>query len=267
MPGATPARTLTAQPHLRFQLTRLATPGATGRVPADLSLARWLLFLHPGGSHARSFHPSRTSLARLDHRRSDLVGLVRPASSAGAASSTFTKTFQQAINRNVDMLFCIDDSSSMALSQNNLRRNFPAFMTTLRDAPQGLPNLHVAVVSSDMGAGAEGAVSDCGPNGGKNGIFQYTPKPPPPGETPCVTNLDPGRDVHRRLRRRPELHRRHQGYVLLHRRSRAERVRLRAPVRRHPSRARRGRPGRPAREPGLPAPGADRGDHHDHQRG
>jgi hypothetical protein len=89
--------------------------------------------------------------------------------------STFVKTFQQSINRNVDMLFLIDDSSSMRLSQDNLNRNFPTFMTTLQMAEQGLPNLHVAVVSSDMGAG-DGTVSGCNSSGGKNGIFQYSPR-------------------------------------------------------------------------------------------
>jgi hypothetical protein len=85
---------------------------------------------------------------------------------------TYGKTFQQTINRNVDMLFLVDDSSSMRLSQDNLNRNFPTFMTRLMDPP-GLPNIHVAVISSDMGAG-DGSVASCDSTGGKNGIFQYT---------------------------------------------------------------------------------------------
>jgi hypothetical protein len=88
---------------------------------------------------------------------------------------TFGKTFQQTINRNVDMLFLVDDSSSMRLSQDNLNRNFPTFMTTLQSSPQGLPNIHVAVISSDMGAG-DTSVAGCDATGGKNGIFQYTPR-------------------------------------------------------------------------------------------
>jgi len=87
----------------------------------------------------------------------------------------YGKTFQQTVNRNVDMLFLVDDSSSMRLSQDNLNRNFPRFMTTLQAAPQGLPNIHVAVISSDMGAG-DGSVSGCNTTGGKQGIFQYTPR-------------------------------------------------------------------------------------------
>ena len=80
-----------------------------------------------------------------------------------------------ATNRNVDLLFLIDDSSSMRLSQDNLRRNFPVLMQQLENLPGGLPNIHVAVVSSDMGAG-DGSVASCDSTGGKNGNFQYTPR-------------------------------------------------------------------------------------------
>ena len=75
--------------------------------------------------------------------------------------------------RNVDILFLIDDSSSMRLSQANLERNFPAFITSLEALPGGLPNLHLAVISSDMGAG-DGSISGCNATEGKGGIFQYT---------------------------------------------------------------------------------------------
>jgi len=57
------------------------------------------------------------------------------------------------VNRNVDLLFVIDDSSSMRLSQDNLTRNFPVLMNALESLPSGLPNVHIAVVSTDMGAG------------------------------------------------------------------------------------------------------------------
>ena len=100
--------------------------------------------------------------------------------------ATYGKNFQQTINRNVDMLFLVDDSSSMRLSQTNLERNFPTFMTTLQNAPQGLPNIHVAVISSDMGAG-DGSIAGCDSTGGKNGIFQYTAR-----GTCQATNLQQG---------------------------------------------------------------------------
>jgi len=89
------------------------------------------------------------------------------------------------VNRNVDILFLIDDSSSMKLAQDNLLRNFPTFMTRLQDPP-GLPNLHMAVISSDMGAG-DGSIAGCDTTGGKQGIFQYTARG---GCT--TTTLEPG---------------------------------------------------------------------------
>ena len=101
------------------------------------------------------------------------------------ASITFTKTYAGAVNRNVDVLFLIDDSSSMRLAQDKLLRDFPTFMTRLQDAP-GLPNLHLAVISSDMGAG-DGSIAGCDSIGGKQGIFQYTAR-----GTCTTTNLEPG---------------------------------------------------------------------------
>jgi hypothetical protein len=93
----------------------------------------------------------------------------------GGAGNRLTGTLPTTINRNVDVLFMIDDSSEMRLAQTNLINNFPTFMTTLQSAPQGLPNLHLAVVSQDMGAG-DGSISGCDALGGKKGIFQYTPR-------------------------------------------------------------------------------------------
>jgi hypothetical protein len=90
-------------------------------------------------------------------------------------SMTDKNTVSLVANRNVDLLFLIDDSLSMKQSQDNLRRNFPAFMTALKNLPGGLPNVHIAIASSDMGAG-DGSISSCDATGGKNGIFQYAPR-------------------------------------------------------------------------------------------
>ena len=88
-------------------------------------------------------------------------------------------------NRNVDLLFMIDNSQSMTKSQDNLLRNFPSFMTALKGLPGGLPNVHIAVVSSDMGAG-DGTFSDCNASGGDGGVFRSTPR-----GACTATNLDP----------------------------------------------------------------------------
>jgi hypothetical protein len=115
-----------------------------------------------------------------------------------------------ASNRNVDLLFLIDDSSSMRLSQDNLLRNFPVLMNAIENLPGGLPNIHIGVISSDMGAG-DGSIAGChatdgsgGPGGSgmggagggfgasnlfelKNGVFQYAAR-----GTCTVTGLAPG---------------------------------------------------------------------------
>ena len=77
-------------------------------------------------------------------------------------------------SRNVDILFVVDDSSKTARLQRNLIMNFPILMQRLEDPP-GFADLHMAVVSTDMGAG-DGSIAGCDANGGKNGVFQYAPR-------------------------------------------------------------------------------------------
>jgi hypothetical protein len=92
------------------------------------------------------------------------------------------------VNRNVDLLFMVDNSKSMGLSQENLLRNFPGFMDRLAELPGGLPNVHIAVISSDMGAGDGVSVGGCGAGGtGDRGVFRSTPR-----DLCTATNLDPG---------------------------------------------------------------------------
>jgi hypothetical protein len=85
---------------------------------------------------------------------------------------TFMNTFQETLNRKIDILFMIDNSSSMENSQANLQANFPRFMDVLKALPDGLPDLHLAVVSSDMGVG-HSDIPGCNASGGDNGIFRF----------------------------------------------------------------------------------------------
>ena len=57
------------------------------------------------------------------------------------------------LNRNIDILFVIDDSGSMGEEQASLARNFPAFINVLNTIPGGLPDVHIGVVSSNVGTG------------------------------------------------------------------------------------------------------------------
>ena len=64
------------------------------------------------------------------------------------------------INRNVDILFVIDDSPSMGDKQRNLAQNFPKFIEELKKIPGGLPSVHIGVTTSDLGTrGADGVIA------------------------------------------------------------------------------------------------------------
>lgn len=60
-------------------------------------------------------------------------------------------------NRNLDLLFVIDDSATMLDKQAAIRAAFPRFIDELAALDGGLPNLHVGVVSSDMGTLGSGS--------------------------------------------------------------------------------------------------------------
>jgi hypothetical protein len=55
------------------------------------------------------------------------------------------------INRDLDLLFVLDDSSGMAGELARLADEIPSFVTTLVRAPGGLPNLHVGFITTDLG--------------------------------------------------------------------------------------------------------------------
>lgn len=110
------------------------------------------------------------------------LGAVGGTGSGGTsgAGGAFTPT------RDVDMLFMIDNSSSVRNIQTNLLNNFPTFLATLENSPAGLPNLHIAVITSDLGAG-DGSIAGCSASGGDAGRFQYDPR-----GTCTTTGLAPG---------------------------------------------------------------------------
>ena len=76
--------------------------------------------------------------------------------------------------RDVDVLFVVENSGSMSEPQGALARSFGRFMDVLKGLPGGVPNLHVAVVSSDMGANPE--IPSCTYSG--EGTFQASPHAP-----------------------------------------------------------------------------------------
>ena len=72
----------------------------------------------------------------------------------------------------LDLLFMIDDSLSMSEEQANLARNFPRLIDALGGMAGGFPDLHLGVVSSDMGAGNSTYSGACGTPGGDRGVLQ-----------------------------------------------------------------------------------------------
>ena len=87
-------------------------------------------------------------------------------------------TFNESVNSDLDIVFMIDNSGSMREEQDNLGRNFPVFISALEGLPEGLPNVHIGVLSSDLGAGRfSGAmVEGCTRPGGDHGVFQAQPR-------------------------------------------------------------------------------------------
>ncbi len=56
-------------------------------------------------------------------------------------------------NRNVDLLFVVDDSGSMKAEQDSLRGHFKDFITRLSAIDGGLPDVHLGIISTDVGTG------------------------------------------------------------------------------------------------------------------
>ena len=53
--------------------------------------------------------------------------------------------------KDVDILFLIDNSGSMLAEQQSLQANFPKFMQVLETLEGGAPNMHIGVATSNMG--------------------------------------------------------------------------------------------------------------------
>lgn len=132
--------------------------------PAGVSRANSLLrFGNPGtpehGTGVAHGFPMRNSLTFLT-----ALSLVagcgddgQTPSDAGPDNRTTVVEVRQTPNTNVDLLFMVDDSPSTADKQQNLIDNFPNFVNRLNMAPGGLPDLHLGIITPDMGTKASGS--------------------------------------------------------------------------------------------------------------
>jgi len=96
-----------------------------------------------------------------------------------------------AVTNELDLLFMIDDSSSMHPLQQKLVSAFPSILDTFKTNPRtGRPvDLHVAIVSSSLGGGAWTNVNQCGNGlhpGDDGGTFQQGPGGARSGACPAL---------------------------------------------------------------------------------
>ncbi|HSK02465.1 MAG TPA: hypothetical protein VK932_14530 [Kofleriaceae bacterium] len=100
-----------------------------------------------------------TAIARVA-----LVALVSSACDSGEGPPDGGMELRQTVvelrqtpERSLDLLLVVDDSPGMLEAQLNLAEGLPGFFDRLAGAPGGLPDLHVGVVSTDMGTKASGS--------------------------------------------------------------------------------------------------------------
>lgn len=102
---------------------------------------------------------------------------VAGAAGGGRAGAGDLQTVQvlipEKVNNDLDLLFMIDNSSGMTVAQQKLAAQIPSFLQVLQQSPNGMPNLHIAVVSSDMGAPGDQETSLGCKAGGDQGQFQF----------------------------------------------------------------------------------------------
>ena len=104
----------------------------------------------------------------------DLISL-NPCLVSGVA-----RRIQASSIEKVDLLFVVDNSISMTEEQAALKLQFPKLITTLTSGERAdgtkfpaVKNLHLGVVSTDMGLVGIPNTYQCDPNGGDDGVLQH----------------------------------------------------------------------------------------------
>ncbi|MBZ0237725.1 MAG: VWA domain-containing protein [Deltaproteobacteria bacterium] len=73
----------------------------------------------------------------------------------------FYRSIPTTLNRNLDVLFVVDNSASMLAEQQQLAANFPQFVDVLSQIEGGFPDIHIGILSSDVGAAGQFGVPGC----------------------------------------------------------------------------------------------------------
>jgi hypothetical protein len=100
-----------------------------------------------------------------------LLGNPDSGGATGTTPATTSFTFLTGPEREVDILFVVDNSPSMDPKQQALANNFPKMIAALEKLHGGLPDVHIGVVSSNMGAGNGAMGGNCGSGLGDRGLL------------------------------------------------------------------------------------------------
>ncbi|MDY0003025.1 MAG: hypothetical protein RBU30_17120 [Polyangia bacterium] len=119
-----------------------------------------------------------------------LACLDRPMKNAQPEPNYFIDIdLPQSLERDVDLLFVIDDSGSMLDEQILLQAQFSALMQKLRAMEGGLPNVHLGVTSTDLGT-SPFPITFCEQAGGDGGRLLTGSCVNPTG-APYVVDVEP----------------------------------------------------------------------------
>ena len=105
---------------------------------------------------------SMVALAGCEGRSTALRITTKDASPDGPTITTYFVDLNPL--RQLDLIFMIDNSPSMAPKQAKLRENFPRLIAALKNPIDGsLPDLRVAIIDSDLGTNGAYSSGSCGP--------------------------------------------------------------------------------------------------------
>ncbi len=74
-------------------------------------------------------------------------------------------------SKDVDILFLVDSSGSMAQEQTELKNRFDVLMQTLAGGPEGLPDVHIGVITPSIGIAPNTGLGNCDPSSSDKGIL------------------------------------------------------------------------------------------------
>lgn len=124
--------------------------------------------------HLRSLLPAVLLLCVGCPRTAVEVGTLSDAATGSNANGVVSQTDITVLVQppsELDILFMVDNSPSMDTKQEALAKTFPALIKVLETMEGGLPDLHIGVISSDLGAGGGELGDNCGVPLGNRGLL------------------------------------------------------------------------------------------------